>query len=227
MVIAAGFVAAPVGAVTSSSTNFELEPSVANTFGVLGGSSSYKLTNSGGETATGTAVSGSSSYKLGTGYVAQLIQSIMITLNPPTTLTIPTVTPGASQVTTIQAIVSTDAPAYDLAVNQNHDLTHTDTVTTIPGVSSNIATPALWTEGTTKGLGFTVTGGTQIEAKWGTSPNFKYAAMPNTATTFHSHAGFLGGVADTTTVQYRLDVNPSQKAGTYTNLATYTATLKP
>jgi len=228
------FVAALVGVVLaapatdaarSTSTNYQLDPDVVSNFGVRGGSANYGLINSGGEAATGT--NASSSYKLGTGYIAQLIQSVELTLNPASTLTIPTVIPGTSQNASIQAIVRTDAPAYDLAVNQNHNLTHTDTVTTIPGVSGTIASPALWTEGTTKGLGFTITGGTQIEAKWGTTPNFKYAAMPNTATTFHSHSGYLGGSSDTTTVQYRLDAVSSQKSGTYTNIATFTATMLP
>jgi hypothetical protein len=144
--------------------------------------------------------------------------------------TIPQITAGASQTALTDIIVRTDAGGYDLAINQDHNLTHTDTSTTIATLnnpSGTIASPGAWSEGTTKGLGFTVTDGSGIEGKWGTTPNFDYAAIPGGATTFHSRTGLLGGTPETNTVQFRLDVPGSQKSGSYSNTATFTATIIP
>lgn len=212
------------GAVLTS-PNYRLDPNVANNFGGGLGSTNYKLTDAGGEGTIGS--DGSASYKLTQGYVSQLTQSIQIFLTPSSSVTIPTVSPNTSQNVSSQATVNTDAPAYDLYINQDHDLLHTDATTTIPAVSGTIASTFTWSEGSTKGLGFTITGGSQIESDWGTTPNYKYAAIPNSSTLFHSHSGFLGGGADVTTVQFRLDVAPAQKNGNYSNNATFTATMRP
>jgi hypothetical protein len=141
--------------------------------------------------------------------------------------TIPQITAGISQTALTDIVVNTDAGGYNLAVSQDHDLRHTDTTTTISPVGSAIASPALWSEGTTKGLGFAVTAGSQVETKWGSGPGYKYAALPGTDTTFHSHTGPLGGAADTSTIQFRLDVPAAQKSGAYSNTATISATIIP
>jgi hypothetical protein len=143
-----------------------------------------------------------------------------------TTAAIPNIVPGSSQTISSDVIVRTDAPGYSLALAENHDLLSSDTVTTIPGSGGSIAAPTAWTEGTTKGLGFTLTGGTGLETSWGTNPNYNYAALPTVSTTFHTRTGFSGGAADTTTMQYRLDTAINQKSGSYTNTATITATQK-
>ncbi len=213
-----------VGAGVLTSPSYRLDPNVANNFGGQGSSTSYKLVDSGGEAAVGSGTS--TSYKLTQGYVAQLEQAVQLTLSTGT-VSIPSVVPGTSQNATIQSTVYTDAPGYDLAINQNNNLTHTDTTTTIAAIAAAIAAPALWVEGTTQGLGFTITSGTSVDIKWGTNPNYKYAAIPGAATTFHTKNGFSGGASDVTTMQFRLDTASSQKAGNYTNNVTFTATTKP
>lgn len=140
---------------------------------------------------------------------------------------LPSVVPGVSQVTTNSAVVRTDAPSYTMSIMENHDLLHTDGTTSIPAVSGTITTPTAWSEGSTKGLGFTLTAGSQLETSWGTSPTYNYAALPLTSTTFHSVLGFSGGAANSTTLQYRLDAPTTQKSGSYSNTVTITATLKP
>jgi hypothetical protein len=143
-------------------------------------------------------------------------------------LTLPSVTPGASQTVDSDIVVLTDAGGYDLAIQQNNNLKHTDNSTTISAISSgDITTPALWTEGATKGLGFTLKSGVSIPAKWGTTPNFKYAAIPGSSTTFYSRTGLSGGAKDAMVMQHRLDVATNQKSGAYTNTVTITATTKP
>jgi hypothetical protein len=141
--------------------------------------------------------------------------------------TIPQITAGTSRTALTDAIVRTDGPGFNLAVSQDHNLRHTDAVTEISPVGGSIASPLGWTEGTTTGLGFTVASGSQVGGKWGTSPNYDYAAIPTGDTTFHSHTGYLGGNSDTTTLQLRLDVPTSQKSGKYANTITISATVIP
>ncbi len=141
--------------------------------------------------------------------------------------TLPNITPGSSQTYSVDAIVRTDAGGYDLSVERPTPLTHTDGVTTIPDIVGSIASPAAWVEGTTKGFGFTLLSGTQIEAKWGTNPNYDYAALPTAATVYHSRTGLNGGVPETTSIQYRADTTSVQKQGTYSTTVIYTATAKP
>lgn len=142
--------------------------------------------------------------------------------------TLPNVTPGQSQTYSVDAVVKTDAGGYDLYVQRPKPLTHTDTTTTIPDISgATISSPQPWTEGTTKGFGFTLTSFFGTDAKWGTGPNYNYAPLPSAATNFHSRSGLNGGVSETTTMQYRVDTQSSQKQGTYSTTVIYTATLKP
>ena len=140
--------------------------------------------------------------------------------------TLPDITPGTSQTYSADAIVQTDAGGYDLYIQSPSLLTHTDGTTTIPAIGGSINSPVAWTEGTTKGLGFTVTSGTSVEAKWGSGP-YNYAALPSIATVYHSRVGQNGGVPEKTTIQYRADTAPSQKQGTYSTTVIYTVTLKP
>jgi hypothetical protein len=144
-----------------------------------------------------------------------------------TAFTLPNITPGQSQTYSVDAMVRTDAGGYDLYVQRPRPLTHTDNTTTIPDISGTIASPAAWTEAVTKGFGFTLTGGTSLEGKWGTNPSYAYAALPADATLYHSRTGLTGGAVESTTIQYRADTIASQKQGTYSTTVVYTATLKP
>ncbi len=141
--------------------------------------------------------------------------------------TLPDIVPGTSQTYLADAIVRTEAAGYDLYVNKTAPVTHTDNTTTIPDISGSIASPSAWTEGTTKGVGFTLTAGTQLEGSWGTNPNYMYAAIPSSSTLFHSRTGENAGVAEATTVQYRADTNSTQKQGLYSTTVIYSATAKP
>jgi len=143
--------------------------------------------------------------------------------------TLPDVTPGTSQTYAADCVVRTNAPSYTLSIQEPSPLTHTDLTTTFPAISGSIASPIAWVEGTTKGFGFTVTAGHDVEGSWGTNPNYNYAAVPSSATVFHTRPGDSppDGAAETTTVQYRADASPSQKEGTYSTTIIYTATLKP
>lgn len=136
---------------------------------------------------------------------------------------------GVSQTSAAQAVVQTDAPGYTLMLNQNQNLTSGGN--TIPSVtnSGTIGTPAAWTESTTKGLGFTLTSAsaTALPGKWGTNPNYAYAAVPGTSTSFYTRTGYTSGGKDALGIQYRVDVPSNQTAGNYTNVVTYTGVMTP
>lgn len=142
-------------------------------------------------------------------------------------LTLPQVSPAASQAVNAEVIVITDAGGYDLSIEQTKDLTRLNGTETIPAIAGSISNPAPWNEGSTTGFGFTVTDGVQVDSKWGTSPDFEYAAVPATATTFHSRVGLTGGGKEVTKLRFRLGVDGSQAAGIYRNRIGLTATLKP
>lgn len=216
-------IATPVAADRLSSPSYTIDTSVAAPFGGSASSTNYKMTMGAGEAINGMAAS--SSYKLGQGYVAQLAQSIQLSLAQ-STVALGTVTPGVSKTGVISASIATDAPGYSLSVSQNANLT--SGANTIPAITSGtIATPVSWTEGTTKGLGLTITGGPSIPVKWGSSGSYKYAAIPNATTTLYTRSGYTGGVSDTVTMQPRIDVSSTQPTGSYSNTVTITATLIP
>jgi hypothetical protein len=123
----------------------------------------------------------------------------------------------------LDVIVRTSATSYGLAVRESSNLT--DFVRTIPPISGTIASPVTWSEGTTKGYGFTLTGAPTLDGKW--SSGAKYAAFPASATTFYSGTGHLQSVVDVVNLHLRIDVNASQQAGDYYNTLTYTGTMIP
>jgi hypothetical protein len=142
-------------------------------------------------------------------------------------LTLGTITPGTSSTTLSDIVVQTDAGGYTLAVSQNNNLT--SGAYTIPSVGGSIASPSAWTEGTTKGLGFTLTAtnATAISGVWGGGAN--YAALPSTATSFYTRTGIQSATNDYLTMRLRADVALTQPAtgSAYTNIMTVTGTMTP
>ncbi|MBC7746645.1 LamG domain-containing protein [Pedobacter sp.] len=138
-------------------------------------------------------------------------------------LSLSTVTPGASQTINFDAITKASTTGYSLAISQNNNLTNG--ANTIPAVSGSIGSPAAWSEGATKGLGFTLVSGAGIPGSWGAGAN--YAALPGSAATFYTRSGATASVKDVLGLRLRLDVNASQVAGDYTNRMTITGTTIP
>jgi hypothetical protein len=181
----------------------------------------YRLMDTIGEPIVGVGTGSSYQSQDGFWYMVNSTISLVLDSN---TEDLGTVTAGTPNTGNTVATVTTDAPGgYDLLISQDHDMTHTvDGTTTINAYAGTIASPTAWS-GT--GLGFTVTDGADVEAKWGTNPNYNYAAIPGTDTIFHEKTGFTSG-GDDTTIGYQVDVPGSQKSGTYTNTVTYTAISK-
>jgi hypothetical protein len=142
--------------------------------------------------------------------------------------TVPQIIPGISQTAAADIVIRTDAGGYNLAVNEDHDLRHTDGTTLLPGISpGSIAAPVTWSEGTTKGFGYSLISGNNLPVKWGLSPNYAYAALSTTPSTFYTRTGLSGNAPDTTTMQFRLDTTVSQKSGKYSNQVVVSATIIP
>lgn len=141
----------------------------------------------------------------------------------PSGLSLGSITPGVSNTTTADIMVQADTGKYSLAINQNNNLTNGSY--TIPAVSANIAVPGAWTEGTTKGFGFTLTTAPSLDVKWSSGAN--YAALPGSSTTFYSRTSGGASVLDTIKMQFRSDVASTQASGNYANTVTVTGTITP
>jgi hypothetical protein len=203
-----------------SSETFKINADVIGTGGQSGTSESYKLTDTVGEPVIG--VSESETYKSKAGFWRMVGVSISLIVDSDV-VNLGTLNPGNPVTGDSVLSVTTDAwGGYELYVNQNHSMMHTDTVTTIPEFSCAITNPCFWS-GT--GLGFSVISGTNVDAKWGSNPNYKYAYFPNVSTKFHETTQYISGI-DETMVEYKVDVPASQKAGNYSNVITFMAMEK-
>lgn len=144
----------------------------------------------------------------------------------PSGLSLGTIVPNTPNTTLFDNIVQTTASGYTLAIHQNADLTASGGAT-IPAITPTIASPASWSDGTTKGLGFTLasTNATALDGKW--SSGASYARLPtSTATTFYNRSG-TPSAKDIVTARLRADVTSSQAVGQYNNVVTVTGTYTP
>lgn len=142
-----------------------------------------------------------------------------------TGLTLQTVIPGVSNTSNFNVITLTSGSSYNLAISQNNNLTNGSY--TIPAVSGSIASPVAWTEGTTKGLGFTVVSSTATAPSASWSSGNSYAALPGAATSFYTRTGTQSSGADVVSMRLRLDVANTQASGSYSNTMTVTGTANP
>jgi hypothetical protein len=212
------------------SSSYRIDSFAINSFGDNATSSTYGLTGSGGEEFVGLA--SSPNYKINAGYIAKLTNSISLTLDS-LSVTIPNLVPaspaGPSQQATTQASVSTDSYGYNLNVKISQLLTLVGGSATIPNMTSpagTIASPQPWTDNSTYGLSFTVTG-TNAQAKWNSGTSYAAFPTPGTSSTIHSPSTyFISTAPDVATVHYRSAVTPAQAAGSYQNVITYSVTSK-
>lgn len=200
-----------------SSETYKINADVVGQGGAVTDSENFTLSDTLGQPVVGLGTGGT--YKAQQGFWNMVNYTISLEIDS-NTVDLGTVTPGTPNEGQSTLSVTTDSwSGYELLVSQNHSMTHTDATTTIPNYSCQISSPCLWT-GT--GLGFTIKSGTSVDAKWGSDPNYKYAAFPNAATQFHTKPDYASG-ADETVVGYKIDTPTTQKSGNYSNIITYTA----
>lgn len=130
---------------------------------------------------------------------------------------------GNSSTSLVDAIVRTSAQKYSLAIEQDHNLQ--SGANTIPSVSGTIPSPQTWSDGVTKGVGFTLMSAPTLDGKWSNGAN--YAAIPSSATSFYTGIGHVNSIVDVVQLRLRLDPGPTQAPGAYTNNVTYTGTTIP
>lgn len=134
------------------------------------------------------------------------------------------VTPGVPAVVNSDVVIATmNVPNYSLSISQNHDLQNgSDTIAPIAGT---IASPAAWSDGTTKGFGFSVVSAPGLDSKWGAGAN--YAASPGTPTVFYSRSGASNSTKDVAALRFKVDTPVTTPSGNYTNQLTVTGTIVP
>jgi len=203
-----------------NSTNYKIDADALSAGGSLGNSANFILGDTLGEFTAGE--SSSASYITKDGFW-QMINSYLILTVDSNSKNLGSLLPGSPITGQTTVTVTTDAwNGYSLNVSENHPMQHTDTVTEIDDHNGSIATPLLWESPNHQGFGFTLIGGTNLDAKWGSAPNFKYAAFPAIATTAHAKTGFKSA-ADETIFGYKVDAPADQKSGAYSATITYTA----
>ena len=202
------------------SENYLINSDVVGAGGGLGTSESFKLKDTLGQPVIG--IGQGTTYAVQQGFWYTVNYSLSLSIGS-TVVNLGSFAPGNPATGQSVLSVTTDSwGGYDLFARQNHDMTHTDSVTTIPAYLGTIASPTAWSG---VGFGFTIKSGTDVEAKWGADPDYNYASFPGSDTKIHEKTGYKSGV-DETVVGYKVDVVPSQKSGTYTNMVTYTAMAK-
>jgi hypothetical protein len=207
-------------AASSAGASYRVQESTLATAGGTSSSASYGLTESTGEAFIGSATTTTATASAG--FTSQLDTSITLSLST-ASIALSLVPDRSSQAGDETVTVRTDAPGYQLLASEDHDLRHTDLTTTVPAVTGTIAAPAAWTEGTTTGFGVSVVSGTGVDPKWGTSPNYNFAAVTTSAAAIHAKQGYQS-TADATVIRLRAAVPPAQKPGSYSNTVTITAT---
>lgn len=220
LIIAVVFIFVPGIVFAMSSTNYKIDADVIGASGELGSSANYKLNDTMGEPVIG--IGSSANYQLQQGFQYMINTGISLTVDS-NTKDLGSVNPGSSAEGQSTLGVTTDSwGGYDILMSENHAMLHTDAVTTIPDFSCAISNPCAWSG---NGFGFTVISGTDVEAKWGTSPNYNYAAAPLSDTVFHTKTGYTSG-EDQTVVGYNVAPIAAQKEGTYSNIILYTVLAK-
>jgi hypothetical protein len=213
-----------VGPLTASavmqSGNYKIDADSLNTGGGFSSSENFKVGDNLGEVINGEGASTSYRVKDGLQYMIDSYLTLTLDSNSQDLGSITYGTPATGQTV---ATVTTDAwSGYAINVSKNHAMLHTNGTLTIPDQAGTLTTPVLWQAPNNVGFGFTVLSGTEVETKWGESPNYKYAGFPDLSTTAHQKSGFQSG-ADETTFGYRVDIPDNQGAGTYSSTITYTA----
>lgn len=166
-----------------------------------------------------------------------VLEYLTFTLTTGDTVPFGNLTPGtpipAPSSGTIATVTTNSGNGYTIGLHDgvastDSSMLHTDATTRITDVTAgDITTPAVW--GTSTGVGITLfAADTTKEAKWGTGTTYndannKYAAVPETAATAHTAAGFKAG-ADTSSWAFKIDVPNTQKTGAYSGTVTFTAT---
>ncbi len=133
--------------------------------------------------------------------------------------------PGASQISNLTPIILSDVAAYQFSFHEDRPLTQVNGDAYVPSITGTFANPQEWSEGFTKGLGFSWTNSSF--SKWGKYPNNRYSAINNQDSVLDSTDYSLPNRRREIDLQYRLDTSDNEPPAVYVNSLIYTGMLKP
>lgn len=202
-----------------TSSSFKVKDWALDSGGGTGTSSSFKLDQAIGQEFQDK--------KTGSNYT--IYEGIMyypgtLSITCGSSVSIPTVLAGSPENTTDTCTITTDsANGFSLYTYENKDLEHTTNGGTYINPSSlgSYDAPEPWDTGTDVGLGLSLCG-TSAEAKWDDGGNFTSFISGSAALLNDYSSPSAGGT--NLLMTYQLDVEPSQRAGEYSNEVYYYVT---
>lgn len=220
IIIIAAFIIPTLSQAQMQGSTYKINADSINSGGGSSSSASYVLGSTIAEAVNGEG--SSASYKTKAGFQYMINSYLTLTVDS-STKDLGSLLPGSPITGQTTATVTTDAwNGYSLNVSKDHKMRHTDGTTEIADANGTITTPLLWQPPNDQGFGFTIISGTNVDPKWGSNPNYNYAAFPDLATTFHSRTGYKSA-GDDTVIGYKVDVATDQKSGAYSCNVIYTA----
>jgi hypothetical protein len=210
------------------SPTFEIQMSTINITGGEKSSSSYKLTDTVGQTFQGQFDSAGFVILAGFQYINTLIPfSFKIS---DLDINFGSLVPGIPSLQSNTLTVTTgSAFGYSVTTVEDHPLRHSNGSTSIPDTSCDLATPCLqtdanlWTDNTRFGFGYNMQG-TDVDTSDFVSSDY-YRPYPVQDIDQPAIIMSRGGVATSSaaTVTYKINISETQAAGTYQNSIQYIA----
>lgn len=211
-----------------TSPNFDIKMGTINITGGEKTSSSYRLTDTVGQTAQGEFTSTGYTIKAGFQYISDTIPFTFTISN--VTLDFGSLVPGTPSTLTNSLTVTTgSAFGYTVKAIEDHPLRLIGSLDTISDTSCDLATPCAiadatpWTDNTRYGFGYNVQG-TDTVADFTNSTYYRPYAIQGTddPVTIMSRSGVATN--SISTVTYKVNISGSQAAGIYQNAIQYIAT---
>lgn len=213
---------------TLTSPTFEIQMSTINITGGQKSSTSFKLSDTVGQTIQGQFDSNGYTIKAGFQYINSVTPFTFKISN--LDLDFGTLVPGTPSIlTNILTVTTGSAYGYSVKAIEDHSLRLLNAPTTIPDTSCDIAltcTPTdatPWTDNTKYGFGFNIQGTDAIVSDFVDSTYFRPFPIQNIddPTSIMTRVGVATDSA--ATVTYKTNISGSQAAGTYQNNITYIA----
>lgn len=218
----------PVMADNLKSPTFEIQMSTINITGGEKSSTSYKLSDTVGQTFQGQFNSSGFVILAGFQYINTLIPFSFKISN--LDINFGSLVPGIPSLLSNTLTVTTgSAFGYSVKAVEDHPLRTRDGANTIPDTACDLATPCLptdadlWTDNTRYGFGFNIQG-TDVDTSDFVNANY-YRPFPIEGIDDPAVVMSRGNVATSSaaTVTYKVNIPGSQAAGTYQNSIQYIA----
>lgn len=223
------FLASPVYGINMSSSTYRLQMGDLNMTAGRSTSSTYRMTQTGGDIAIGLYTG--DNYKVRSGF--QYVMAFIPFAFSITPLTVDFGTLSANTPATVSGTltISVGTPTgYQVTAYENHPLSVHGTGAKIPdfrGDNDTCTTPSpacTWLANTTYGFGYNMTG-TDVPAEFTDETYYKQFADDSAAESAATvMIGTNAGRNKEATIKYTANISGAQEAGAYENTVTFTAT---